>query len=201
MVKRWVSLDKLKRAFSNLADKRLDTMEEINANTTPGMLAGADALKEVNSNFGGITFAKDSSGNYGYKIGGAGSVIPFSRGGDVYAIFDNFYCTNVIAYSPSDYISKYIKKMQDNSILTYSDTTGVFTANKSCDIELKPIMYAPGGNPKFVLNKNDTPSEYTHYYSTVDVPKFHLNKGEYFKIGCINNIAYTVLLSCVILAK
>ena len=32
---------------------------------------------ELNENFGGLTFAQNASGAWGYKVGGAGSVIPF----------------------------------------------------------------------------------------------------------------------------
>lgn len=35
----------------------------------------------LNDSLGGLTFGKDSNGKWGYKIGGAGSVIPFSNGG------------------------------------------------------------------------------------------------------------------------
>lgn len=33
--------------------------------------------RELNENFGGLTFAQNASGAWGYKVGGAGSVIPF----------------------------------------------------------------------------------------------------------------------------
>ena len=32
---------------------------------------------QQNKNFGNLTFAQDADGNWGYKVGGAGSVIPF----------------------------------------------------------------------------------------------------------------------------
>lgn len=35
------------------------------------------AIAEQNKNFGGLTFAQNASGAWGYKVGGAGSVIPF----------------------------------------------------------------------------------------------------------------------------
>ena len=34
-------------------------------------------IAEQNKNFGGLTFAQNASGAWGYKVGGAGSVIPF----------------------------------------------------------------------------------------------------------------------------
>ena len=35
---------------------------------------------EQNKNFGGLTFAKDASGAWGYRVGGADPVIPFKKG-------------------------------------------------------------------------------------------------------------------------
>lgn len=37
----------------------------------------ANGFSELNKNFGGLTFAQNASGAWGYKVGGAGSVIPF----------------------------------------------------------------------------------------------------------------------------
>lgn len=36
-----------------------------------------DEIGELTENFGGLTFAQNASGAWGYKVGGAGSVIPF----------------------------------------------------------------------------------------------------------------------------
>lgn len=57
--------------------KIIDNTDDIMANTQKGMLAGALALKEVNSNLGGLKFGIDASGNYGYYKAGADSVTPF----------------------------------------------------------------------------------------------------------------------------
>ena len=55
----------------------LDTMEEIDANTDAGKVAGALAVKELSSDLGGLTFSQDAEGNWGYKPEGADAVIPF----------------------------------------------------------------------------------------------------------------------------
>ena len=55
----------------------LDTMEEIMANTSSGIGAGALAVKELNNNLGGLKFGYDGDSNtYGY-YGADGSLIPF----------------------------------------------------------------------------------------------------------------------------
>ena len=48
-------------------------------------------LAEQNKNFGGLTFAKNASGAWGYKVGGADPVIPFKTG-DVNAVHG--FCWN-----------------------------------------------------------------------------------------------------------
>lgn len=56
----------------------LDTMEEIEANTSSGRFAGALAVKQLNNKLGGLRFGKDGDGNYGY-YGADGSLIPFKN--------------------------------------------------------------------------------------------------------------------------
>ena len=61
----------------------LDTMEEIDANTDSGKVAGALAVKELSSDLGGLTFGQTAEGEWGYKPEGADSVIPFSNAVDL----------------------------------------------------------------------------------------------------------------------
>lgn len=58
-------------------DDILKTMEEVNANKSEDKVAGAEALKELSNDLGGLSFGQDSDGNWGYKIGGADTVHPF----------------------------------------------------------------------------------------------------------------------------
>ena len=57
--------------------------------------AGTTAVKSsgiysfVNGRTGGLTFGQDSSGNWGYKVGGADPVIPFKSAGTMLAFFGN----------------------------------------------------------------------------------------------------------------
>lgn len=57
----------------------IDDLDDIAANTTSGKAAGALALKTLNKNLGGLQFAQDAEGNWGYKPSGADTVIPFSN--------------------------------------------------------------------------------------------------------------------------
>lgn len=69
--KKWMTLRRVKRMFADLAKKRLDTLEEINACTTPGMLAGAGAVKDLSSSLGGCSLEQEGENFY---IVGADSV-------------------------------------------------------------------------------------------------------------------------------
>lgn len=79
--------DNLVNAINELAQKEvdvLDTVEEIEANTSPGIAAGALALKATKNIFGGISqfFVDPSSGEitgYTTEIGGADTVFPFKK--------------------------------------------------------------------------------------------------------------------------
>lgn len=86
--KRFVSKDNLGRVWTRLFGKVLNSKEEIEANKSENMIAGADAVKEVYSSLGGLSFAQDENGKWGYKVG-ADSVIPFSSGGTVTLTFPN----------------------------------------------------------------------------------------------------------------
>ena len=57
----------------------LNSLAEVSAATQQNTIAGALALKEVNSSLGGLSFAQDADGNWGYKVG-ADAVIPFKSG-------------------------------------------------------------------------------------------------------------------------
>lgn len=63
------------------AGKIIDDVDDINAVTEEGYIAGALALKNVNSSLGGLQFGVDADGNYGYIKAGADSVTPFKSGG------------------------------------------------------------------------------------------------------------------------
>ena len=80
--KRFVSKKNLSRAWRRLFGKVLNSKEEIEANTSENMIAGAEAVKEVYSSLTDQpTFEYDESGKitgYKTKIGGADTVFPFN---------------------------------------------------------------------------------------------------------------------------
>lgn len=82
--KGFVSKKNLSRAWNRLFGKVLNSKEEIEANTSENMIAGAEAVKEVYSSLESQPdFVYDEAGKitgYKTKIGGADTVFPFSNG-------------------------------------------------------------------------------------------------------------------------
>ena len=123
--KRFVSKDNLGRVWTRLFGKVLNSKEEIEANKSENMIAGADAVKEVYSSFGGLKFGKDGDGNCGY-YGADGSLIPFKS-------FKRFYAANVYARTTeTEYKVGFKPKF---FMLGYTDVNSVFwydeTLNKA----------------------------------------------------------------------
>lgn len=58
----------------------LTTLEQVTASTDVSKPVGAGAVQELNSSLGGLTFAQDEEGNWGYKPSGADTVLPFNGG-------------------------------------------------------------------------------------------------------------------------
>lgn len=84
--KKFVSKDNLSRVWTRLFGKVLNSKEEIEANTSENMIAGAEAVKEVYSSLQDQpTFEYDETGKItGYKTKvGADTVFPFKNGADV----------------------------------------------------------------------------------------------------------------------
>lgn len=67
------------KAVNESVDKAkiIKELDDIAAVTQAGYIPDALAVKQLNNSLGGIKFAKDSSGNWGYYEAGADSVTPF----------------------------------------------------------------------------------------------------------------------------
>lgn len=108
-----------------------------------------DVLTELatqNKNFGGLTFAQNASGAWGYKVGGAGSVIPFKSLDIVYvgaitssgSINVTSKCPNYKKMTAGDFLLDYQSmavRLWDGKIggstinvsKSYNSSTGVLT--------------------------------------------------------------------------
>lgn len=79
-----------------------DANDIVYDNTTSGLTATntksaidelATSVSELNSNLGGLEFAQDENGNWGYRIAGADSVVPF-KNGSLKVSFNSFISAN-----------------------------------------------------------------------------------------------------------
>lgn len=77
--KGFVSKKNLSRAWNRLFGKVLNSKEEIEANTSENMIAGAEAVKEVYSSLVSDIYVGDD-GKLHKVVGGADTVLPFSSG-------------------------------------------------------------------------------------------------------------------------
>lgn len=134
--KRFVSKDNLGRVWTRLFGKVLNSKEEIEANKSENMIAGADAVKEVYSSLGGVSqfIVDDSTGKItGYKTkAGADTVFPFSGG--------NFKLVIVIRVVGQNYAG--VQATKDGTItiqcidgnITYTPAVGQSFGNSSYNI-------------------------------------------------------------------
>lgn len=71
-----------------------------------------DRVNELNRDLGGLSFAQDSEGNWGYKVGGADSVTPFKTEPFVYDFSDGTF--NLSDSSKPYYVKDYKKLTKQN---------------------------------------------------------------------------------------
>lgn len=161
--KRFVSKDNLGRVWTRLFGKVLNSKEEIEANKSENMIAGADAVKEVYS-----SFAYDENGIYGYrrKVDGADAVIPFKSGNDV----------KVISLSGTGRVSKNI----DFSYLTnYSALTN------------DAFAVCPTGVQNYGSSPNTSLTISTSYNAKTGILTVTANEADGFRFN-VNNVCVYV---------
>ena len=71
-------MSELEKTFVKKRDI-LKTMEEVSANKDADKVVGPEVVKELSNNLGGLSFGQDADGNWGYKAGGADTVVPFKN--------------------------------------------------------------------------------------------------------------------------
>lgn len=161
--KGFVSKKNLSRAWNRLFGKVLNSKEEIEANTSENMIAGAEAVKEVYS-----SFAYDENGIYGYrrKVDGADAVIPFKSGNDV----------KVISLSGTGRVSKNI----DFSYLTnYSALTN------------DAFAVCPTGVQNYGSSPNTSLTISTSYNAKTGILTVTANEADGFRFN-VNNVCVYV---------
>lgn len=98
-------------AYVGLANNCTTTVEGFALDARQGKEL-MDRVNELNRDLGGLSFAQDSEGNWGYKIGGADPVIPFKTEPLVYDFSDGTF--NLSDSSKPYYVKDYKKLTKQN---------------------------------------------------------------------------------------
>lgn len=135
----------------------LNSLEEVSAATQQNTIAGALALKKVNSNLGGLVFAQDASGNWGYKIGGADPVVPF-KGEPGFDYEHNISIPYVVAGGNPNVLHYYTMTKKDaeySYLALFAVTAGSVVSIELSNASGSSFVYnKPGGNYSFALIAN-----------------------------------------------
>ncbi|MCQ2549923.1 MAG: hypothetical protein MJ134_07770 [Lachnospiraceae bacterium] len=151
----------------------LDNLNEIMANTDANKCAGALAVKQLNSNLGGLEFGLMENGKPGWKERGADALVPFKADADFTLISNGFivpedgyiigFLTIVGKGSGDPYDNHYTAAsgyidVSEDRVCTISksvnSTNGTFTGVVKCAVPVKKgdtitismTKYAGGGN-------------------------------------------------------
>ena len=98
-------------AYVGLANNCTTTVEGFALDARQGKEL-MDRINELNRDLGGLAFAQDTEGNWGYKIGGADPVIPFKTEPFVYDFSDGTF--NLSDSSKPYYVKDYKKLTKQN---------------------------------------------------------------------------------------
>ena len=104
-------MSELEKTFVKKRDI-LKTMEEVSANKDADKVVGPEVVKELSNNLGGLSFGQDADGNWGYKAGGADTVVPFKTEPFVYDFSGGTF--NLSDSSKPYYVKDYKKLTKQN---------------------------------------------------------------------------------------
>ena len=115
------------------------------------------ALTQQNRDLGGLAFAQDANGNWGFKIGGADPVIPFK--GEMDFDYEHNISISYIVAAGNPNVLHYYTMTEEDAAYSYLALFAV-TAGSVVSIELSGVSgpsivcNKPGGNYSFALIAN-----------------------------------------------
>ena len=155
--KKFVSKDNLSRVWTRLLGKVLNSKEEIEANTSENMIAGAEAVKEVYSSLVSNIYV-GSDGKLHKVQGGADSVLPFSSGyqkvsGKFTTVANNWVNINLgfkpkilfitcgVLYDESISETKYVFGSTTSSELPFIDLGSYYSSYSKAGIDITDVGF------------------------------------------------------------
>lgn len=130
------------------------TLAAVNQN---GFVPGAKPVAQLISDLGGLAFAQDANGNWGFKIGGADPVIPFK--GEMDFDYEHNISIPYIVVAGNPNVLHYYTMTEEDAAYSYLALFAV-TAGSVVSIELSGVSgpsivcNKPGGNYSFALIAN-----------------------------------------------
>ena len=135
----------------------IDDYKTLAAVNQDGFVPGAKPVAQLISDLGGLSFGQDADGNWGYKIGGADTVVPFKGELD----FDHEHNVSIpyVVAAGNPNVLHYYTMTEEDAAYSYLALFAV-TAGSVVSIELSGVSgpsivcNKPGGNYSFALIAN-----------------------------------------------
>ena len=132
-------------------------MNELEQRVANGFANAKTAVDTLNRDLGGLAFAQDANGNWGFKIGGADPVIPFK--GEMDFDYEHNISIPYIVVAGNPNVLHYYTMTEEDAAYSYLALFAV-TAGSVVSIELSGVSgpsivcNKPGGNYSFALIAN-----------------------------------------------
>lgn len=135
----------------------IDDYKTLAAVNQDGFVPGAKPVAQLISDLGGLSFGQDADGNWGYKTGGADTVIPFK--GDPDFDYEHGISIPYVVAAGNPNVLHYYTMTAEDAAYSYLALFAV-TAGSVVSIELSGVSgpsivcNKPGGSYSFVLIAN-----------------------------------------------
>lgn len=181
------NINAINQAVNESFDKNkiVKSLDDISAITESGYAPDALALKEVNDSLGGLTFAQDNEGKWGYKPSGADAVIPFN------AMKTYKYVTGVTISYPEksgNYICEIDLKNVDKILI-------FMNYNNAANSSAIKLYFDNNDMGKLSLPTNYIWTQFEYDVSTYNSMKFEVYSGNNAGVPKCNISAYVVCIA------
>ena len=135
----------------------IDDYKTLAAVNQDGFVPGAKPVAQLISDLGGLSFGQDADGNWGYKIGGADTVVPFK--GELDFDYEHNVSIPYVVAAGNPNVLHYYTMTEEDAAYSYLALFAV-TAGSVVSIELSGVSgpsivcNKPGGSYSFALIAN-----------------------------------------------
>ncbi|MFR8522878.1 MAG: hypothetical protein ACLVCU_01195 [Gallintestinimicrobium sp.] len=152
-------VNEMNKAINESVDQArvIDDYKTLAAVNQNGFVPGAKPVAQLISDLGGLSFGQDADGNWGYKIGGADTVVPFK--GELDFDYEHNVSIPYVVAAGNPNVLHYYTMTEEDAAYSYLALFAV-TAGSVVSIELSGVSgpsivcNKPGGNYSFALIAN-----------------------------------------------